>query len=178
MKKIAISSLLILTVTLTLLSGCGGGGGGGGVTQTQHISAVLTLSTGVTGTIPATTTINSYSVTITLPTGVTVKSSVNPPETDANVVTASGKAASASISGVYTAATGTFPGIVKIYVASATGFEAGEFCKVTCDIAAGSSTTASDFSQPTLDDATGIDASVSTVTLNGELSLTSTAVIN
>jgi hypothetical protein len=179
MKKIAISSLLILTLTLTILSACGGGGGGG-VTLTQPTSAVLTLSTAVTGTIPATTTINSYNVTITLPAGVTVKSTVNPPETDAGVVTASGKASGALVSGVYTAATSTLPGTVKVYVASASGFDAGEFCKVNGDIAAGYYPTASSFAQPTLDDATGFDSNSSSTVLHMQtlMSLTETAVIN
>lgn len=178
MKTTSIWNLLIGALVLTMFTACGGGGGGGDVILTQPTHAVLTLSTTAAGTIPPTTTINSYNVTISLPACVTVKSTVNPPETDANVVTASGKAAGASISGVYTAATGTFPGTLKIYVASASGFNAGEFCTVTCDIAAGHYPTASNFVQPTLDDATGIDASVSTVTLTGQLSLTSTAVIN
>jgi hypothetical protein len=177
MRKISLSSLMISALILSVISACGGGGGGGGGGIPQPTTAALTLSTAVTGTIPAGTTVNSYDVTVTLPAGVTVKSA-NPPETDAGVVTASGNALGATITGVYTAATGTFPGTVKIFVASASGFDAGEFCKVNGDIAAGYHPTASDFTQPTLDDATGIDASVSTVILTGELSLTSTVVIN
>jgi hypothetical protein len=180
MKKITIASLLILVLSLSLLSACGGGGGG--ATLTQPTKAVVTLSTSVTGTIPPATTINSYNVTITLPAGVSVKSTVNPPETDANVVTASGKAAGASIIGVYTEATGTFPATVKLSVVkvdpiTGAGFDPGEFCTVTCDIAAGHYPVASNFVQPTLDDATGIDITTSTVILTGQLSLTGTAVV-
>lgn len=177
MKKTSLSSVLILTLTLTLLAACGGSGGGSATIQ-QPVSAVLTLSTAATTTIPAGTTVNSYSVTITLPAGVTVKSTVNPSETDAGVVTATGMAAGASIFGVYTAATGALPGTVKVYVASATGFDAGEFCTVNADITAGHYPTGSDFVQPTLDDATGFDATVSTVILTGDLSLTASTVIN
>jgi hypothetical protein len=178
MKTKSILNLLLGTLMFTLVSACGGGGGGSNITVTQPSTAVITLSTNVIGSIPATTTINSYNVTIILPEGVTVKSTVNPPETDANVVIATGNAAGASISAVYTAASGTLPGTLKIYVASAAGFDAGEFCKVSCDISSGHYPTASDFVPPTLDDATGIDASVSTVTLTNDLSLTSTAVID
>jgi hypothetical protein len=175
MKRITLLSLLIIGLGLSLLSACGGGGSSS--TPLQPTSAVLTLSTAVTGTVPAGTTINSYNVTITLPAGVTVKTMLNSSATGTGVVTASGMASGAVIDGVYTAATGTFPGTVKVYVASATGFAAGEFCKVNGDIAAGHYPKASDFVQPTLDDATGIDASVSTVILTGELSLSATAVI-
>jgi hypothetical protein len=184
MKKLSLSSVMICALSLTVLAACGGGGGGGGgVTITQPTTAVLTLSTAVTGTIPATTTINGYDVTISLPAGVTVKAtpdSINPGKlvTDPGVVT--DNPAGSYIESVYSAATGTFPGLVKVHVVSATGFAAGTFCKVNGDIAAGHYPTASSFAQPTLDDATGYDTiSSSTVTtLAGQLSLTSTVVIN
>ncbi len=186
MKKTALSSLMVFALTLTLLAACGSGGsGGGGVTVSQPTTAVLTLSTA--GTIPATTTINAYDVTVTLPAGVTVKSSVNAPLTDDGVVTATtGTASNITILGVYTAATGTFPGKVKISIINfdpitGAGFDPGPFCKVNGNIAAGHYPTASSFVQPTLDDATGTDLSnpslPSTVVLTGELSLSATAVV-
>lgn len=176
MKKISLSTLLILALGLTMLSACGGDSSSAPM-PSQPTKAVLTLSTAVTGSIPDGTTINSYNVTITLPAGVTVKSTANPPETDAGVVTAAGMASGALISGVYTAATDTSPGTVKVYVASANGIAPGVFCKVKCNLAAGSHPKASDFSPLTLDDATGMDASLSTVILTGELSLTATAAV-
>jgi len=153
------------------------------VAQLQPTTAVVTLSTAVTGAIPPTTTINGYDVTITLPAGVTVKASpdsVNPAilVTDPNVVTAVGSASGSTIDAVYTAAAGGLPATVKVHVISASGFSAGDFCTITCDIATGSNPLASDFAQPTLEDATGLDASVSTVNLTGVLSLTETAVIH
>jgi hypothetical protein len=81
------------------------------------------------------------------------------------------------ISGVYTAATGTFPATVKVYVVSASGMTAGDFCIVNADIAAGHYPTASNFAAPTLDDATGMDSVPSTVILTGQLSLSATAVV-
>ncbi len=179
MRKITLLSLLILALALTTLAACGGGGGGG-TTVPQPTTAVLTLSTVVTGTIPAGTTINSYDVTIPLPAGVTVKTMLNSSATGTGVVTLSGSAltSGALVEGVYTAATGTFPGTVKVSVAGGAGFAAGEFCKVNCDIAAGSYPSASSFAKPTLDDATGIDASISTVILTGQLSLSQSTVVN
>ena len=182
MEKITLRNMLILAFVLSLIAACGGGGGVSN-TPSPPTTAVLTLSTAVTGTIPAGTTINSYKVTITLPAGVTVKTMPGLSETAAGVVTASGQASGADLAfGVYTAATGTFPGTVKVFIAqvdpSGAGFDPGEFCKVTGDIAPGVFLNESDFVPPTLDDATGIDASESTVILTGELSLTGTAVIH
>src|SRR5512144_3040812 len=90
MKKIL--NLLILALALTTFSACGGGGGGGSNPTPQPTTAVLTLSTAVIGTIPAPTVITGYDVTITLPAGVTVKSST-PPQTDNGVVVGSGNGA-------------------------------------------------------------------------------------
>jgi hypothetical protein len=179
MKKTSLSTLLILALGLAMLSACGGDSSSAPL-PSQPTMAVLTLST--TGSIPDGTSVNSYEVTITLPDGVTVKASpdnVNPAKlvTNPGVVTAAGTASGALISGDYTPATDTSPGTVKVYVASANGFDPGVFCKVKCNLAAGHSPKASDFTPLTLDDATGIDASLSTVILTGQLSLTATAVL-
>jgi hypothetical protein len=173
MKKISLSSLLIFALALTTFSACGGGGGGGSSTPPpfQPTTAVLTLSTAVTGTIPANTTINGYDVTINLPAGVTVRST-----------TATGAAAGAAITSAGTT------GKVRIVIANASGFSAGEFSTMNCDIAPGSYPTASDFHQLTFNvppnppdggGASGWDNNTSsTVDLTNDLSLTATAVIN
>jgi hypothetical protein len=181
MKKISLRNIVILSFVLSLFAACGGGGGVSN-TPSQPTTAVLTLSTAATSTIPASTTINSYNVTITLPAGVTVKTMPGSSETATGVVAASGQASSALIFGTYSAATGTFPGTVKVYIVkvdpiTGAGFNPGEFCKVTGNIAPGVTISTSDFVPPTLDDASGIDATKSTVLLTGELSLTGTAII-
>ncbi len=181
MKKISLRNIVILAFVLSLIEACGGGGGVS-YNPSQPTTAVLTLSTAATGTIPTGTTINSYNVTITLPAGVTVKTMPGSSETATGVVVASGQASGATTTGVYTSATGTFPGTVKVYIVkvdpiTGAGFDPGEFCKVTGNIAPGATISKSDFVQPTLDDASGIDASDSTVILTGQLSVTGTAVI-
>jgi hypothetical protein len=182
MKMKSLLTFFMLAGTLIILPHCGGGGGGGGNNGSTPTTAVLTLSTTVTGAIPATTTINGYDVTVRLPAGVTVEASpdsVNPAVlvTDPNVVTATGNATGAQISAVYTAAVGGTPAMVKVHIVSANGFSAGEFCTIACDISTGTNPSASDFAQPTLDEATGIDSSDSTVNLTSELSLAAAAVI-
>lgn len=179
MKKASLSILLIVTLGLLTLSACGGGGGGGSAPQ-GPTSAILTLSTATTITFPAATTINSYDVTISLPSGVTVQTMPSSSITGTDVLITSGTAsgAGAIIYGTYTAATGTFPGKVKVFVDSAAGFAAGEFCKVHANIASGSPT-ASSFTPLTLVEATGIDTNTSDTVLGleGSLILSATAVI-
>lgn len=141
MKRISIAVLLTIISTMTILSACGGGGGGGGG-QAQPTVAVLKLATSGTGA-----TIYGLDVTVNLPSGVTVKSTTNQPETDDGVVVASGVAASGTIAtAVYTPATDALPGKVRILIANASGFTTGEFCTVNGDIAAGHSPKAADFS--------------------------------
>ena len=179
MKRISLASL-ILALGLTVLSACGGSSAPQPPLY-QPTTAVLTLSTTVTGTIPAGTTINSYDITLTLPAGVRLKSTSNPPETDAGVVTVIGPPATAGsvLSAIYTEATGTTGGSVKVQIASGSGFTAGDLCKIECNIDQGAHPRTSDFVMPTLNDATGFDTNTSSTVpgLKGELSLTATAVI-
>jgi len=168
----------MLAVALVVLAHCGGGGDGDGITIVQPTTAVLTLATAVTGALPANTIINGYDVTISLPAGVTVKSTTVPPQTDDGVVTASGAATGSSIVAVYSAATSTLPAKVRILIVKDSGFSAGEFGKVNCDIAAGHYPIAADFQQPTFAVGGWNTATSSTVDLTGQLSMTASAVIN
>jgi hypothetical protein len=175
MKKLSFANTCLLTLVILFLSACGGGGGGGAAAP-QSRTAVVTLGTATTQAILAGTTINGYDLTIELPTGVTVRSSVTP-TTDPGVVVTSGTATWSTIASVYTAAIGTTtPGKVRIMIANENGIAAGEFSKVTCIVAAGLSLSSSEtFTHSFI--ATGIDASNSTVDLSSYLALTATVAI-
>jgi len=180
MKKTTLIGLMFCMLVLSMLSACGGGSSNS--SPHQPTSATLTLSTTLTGTFPTpTTTINGYEVTITLPTGVTVKtmSTATTAQTGTGVVVTSGKASNAIAYGMYTAASGTAPGMIKVYLADTMGFDAGEFCIVKGDIASGYYPTASSFIMPNLDVATGCDDAICTnsLDLKKELSLSAAITI-
>lgn len=173
MRKLFL--FLFTLYSAVAIAACGGGGGGNTTdgTTTQKTKAIVTLSTSVTGSIPAGTSILGYDVTITLPAGVTVKSTTNPPATDEGVVTATGEAAGALPIATYTPASGSAAGSVNVLLASGTAVNAGEFSAITCDIASGSSPAASDF-VITKFSATGLDSGDSTVDLTSQLTATAT----
>jgi hypothetical protein len=141
MKKIALFSLSISLFVLFSLIGCGGGSSS--TTQSSRVpskKAVVTIST--VGS-PSVTPLVGVQATLHLPVGVTVKATTNAPQTDTNVIVASGSAVPADlVLGVYSAGSRT----VNAYVVKAAGFSAGEFAVVNCDIATGSTPSASSFS--------------------------------
>ena len=145
MKRIMTIGLLMVLFGIISLSGCGTGGGGESTPAPQPTTVVLKMST--QGTLPSGTQIGGIDVTIALPTGVTVKSVTSPPETDSGVVVASGLAvANSTVLSTYTAATSASSGKVRVLLANSNGFGTGEFMTIHCDIASGSTPTASDFS--------------------------------
>ncbi len=141
MKKYHVIKILCLLSALTVLSHCGGGsGGGGGGTTTsgdssQSVTAVVRLgiASQPTGTVCAVQAI------VHLPSGVTVKATQNPPQTDTGVVTSSG---ADLVMGIYSSASGT----VSVYVAKASGITVSEFAQLNGDVASGNSPNAADFS--------------------------------
>ncbi len=180
MTKTSLWSMFILSLAVLSISACGGGSSAT-PTSAPPTTAVLTLSTSVSTTIPSGTTINSYDVSITLPIGVTVSTvsgTGSPLETAAGVVTAAGNATGSSIIGTYTAPTGTTSGgTVKVYLANVnTSFAPGVFCTVTGHLAAGVQPSAANFAM-NLDDATGLDSTMTSVDLTGDLHLTGTVAL-
>jgi hypothetical protein len=119
------------------LCGCSGGKG------QPSPTAVLTLST--QGSIAA-QSIRGLQLTITLPSGVTIGADSGGMPND-GVLAASGVAAggSATVAGHYTAATASSPGTVTLVLVKTTGFDIGEFARVTCNLASGTALQAADF---------------------------------
>ena len=176
MKTTSLLRLLILAVAL-MTPACGTNKSSGDAPpEAQPTTAVVTLASVVHETLPANTVITGYDVTVSLPAGVTVKSTT-PPQTDPGVVTASGQATGSSLAAVYTRATGTVPGKVRILIVSGNGMNPGEFSKVTCNVAPGLSLTQATFAQPMIS-ISGYDIGTnSTVDLTGYLSVTESVVI-
>jgi len=139
MKKITLAGLMMV---LAILSACGGGGGSS--PPAPPTKAVVTLSSSGTGTIGA------IQATVNLPEGVTLKSSpssINPSVvvTDAGVFSVSGMAMGADFV-LATYETMTTGSRVLIHVAKLSGFRAGAFAVLNCDITPGTSPAAADFS--------------------------------
>ncbi len=179
MKRALLQFILPFAV-FTALASCSSSSRStnGGTNTAPPTSAVIVFATSVSGTLPANTVITGYDLTFTLPSGVTVKSSV-PPTTDDGVVQATGAASGSMITAVYSPATGAGNGTVRIMLADAEGFNAGEFSTVVCDIADGHQPDPSDFYHGQMSLAvSGYDtATDTTVNLTAELSLSASVTI-
>jgi hypothetical protein len=148
MRILKSLSVTVFTMAVMAMFGCGGGGGGGGTPQPTTATLKL-LSQGTAGT-----KIRGIEVTVVLPPGVTVKAT-SLPATDTGVVVLSGATATAAFTAanagllnptvIYTPATATAPGTVKILIPSAADFDLGEYVTVNTNIAAGSFPAATDF---------------------------------
>lgn len=147
MKNIMLN--LAMTLTLLTLTACGGGGGnttGSNPPPTSKTTASLTITQ--TGSLPASATISGADFTITLPANVT-------PAMTNGVVAPSAVALSGTFSGstlspqvVYTAATTSAPGSLKVILASsdAAGLSlVGEVATITLQLANGAAPTANSF---------------------------------
>ena len=141
MKKNLYLICIMLCFT-ALFAACGGGGGSSASnTPTQATKAIVKLISTGTGT-----TICGIDVTVNLASGVTVRST-NPPQVDSGVITPSGVAGSGTIAtAVYSAATNTQPGKLRVLLANANGLTTGEFCTVNADIASGATPASGEFS--------------------------------
>ena len=172
--KITRKAIGMLILACTMLPACGGSSSSSPAPEVQPTKATLTLSSTVTGSIAPGTIIAGYDVTIKLPAGITVKSSVAPPLTDDGVVTHVTATAppSSLVYGIYTAATASAPGTVRVIAAKADGFSVGNFTILNGDITPGFRPRSADFSQPTFTVSDGTGAY-----LTGQMNVTATAVI-
>ena len=143
MKNNMASLLCLLATLIVSIASCGGGGGGGGGgVAGSNTSAQPTKATVKIATTGTSQTLGAVQATLHMPTGVSVKATVNPPQTDGGIVLASGAASGADlVMGIYSSLSGT----VTVYITKATGFSTGEFSTINCDIASGTLPRSSDF---------------------------------
>jgi hypothetical protein len=137
--------LLYFATLMTLLTfvACGGGGGGGSsntpaATTPTTQTTTATFKVSLTGTLPANTAIAGAAITLTLPANVIP--AITNGAVAAGVVTPSGTFAGGTQSAVYTAATASTPGKLKIDLAntSATGItQVGEVATVILQLTNG-----------------------------------------
>lgn len=174
MKKFHI--YFAMTLTLLTIAACGGGGGGTSSQDSPTAKTTATLKISQTGSLTASTTISGADFTITLPADVTP--AMTNGAVTSSTVTLSGTFAGSTLAPqvVYTAATGSAPGTLKVILASsdAAGLSlAGEMATITLQLANGAAPTAGNFvvSGDTVFDATlyapivGMNVVVANVTL-------------
>lgn len=102
----------------------------------NFVGSVASVKLSTQGPVAA-GSIKGVEVTVTLPTGVTLKADANGVP-NAGVVVVSGVAPSgSSMAAKYTPAAGSTPGNVKVSIANSTGFGVGECVTITGDIASG-----------------------------------------
>lgn len=148
MRKLLLPTVMLIASTVV---SCGGGGGGETAAEKQPVKAVVKLET--SGTLATGSFIGGIDVTLNLPATASVNASadsanVNVFVTDPDVVAASGVStgANATVMGTYTAS----PKAVSVKILNPAGFGTGEFVTVNCNLAAGATVAASDFSTGTL----------------------------
>jgi hypothetical protein len=147
-QKKKLPAIFLYLFLLLSLSSCSGGGGGGGTAVGNNNTQTSSLTMSTAGALAPGTQIGGIRVMLTLPPGVTVKSTTNPPQTDAGVVVVSGIATgpNENLIAVYTAATNTKLGRISAQIVNANGFSAGQFATVSCTIASGYALKTSNFS--------------------------------
>ena len=141
-----------MALTLMILTACGGGGGGGtapaGQNPTPIAKTTATLKINQTGSLPPSTAISGADFTLTLPANVTPAMTNGAVAT--GVVALSGTFAGSTLSPqvVYTAATASAPGTLKVILASseAAGLsQVGEVATITLQLANDAAPTAASF---------------------------------
>ena len=117
-------------------------GNAGGTIKKVRIGTAEKLGTGAI--------ICGITVALELPPGVTLKADLSVPtkvekQLLSGVVKASGGSAGSYVKESYLPPSGGLPGLLTLSLASATGFAAGEFTTISCDVPAGVSVKAGDF---------------------------------
>jgi len=147
---------LLFLVTLCFLlqlAGCGGGGGGGGggTPASSASPAVITVTLSTIGTLPSGKLIGDIEITLNLPHGVTVKaspslinSSILVPNDGVIVLQVAAATATTQILTATYVQGATNKVVIKLI--NANGLGIGEFAKINCDVASGSTPSIADIS--------------------------------
>lgn len=145
---------LFFMLALSLLAACGGGGGGEKSAPAPTTVQVKLSSSAKSGQNPQ---IKAISLTLALPSGVTLKTVSGTKQTAAGVVRYSGASGASAFSnvtsqliprplyGVYSTATAPGKNTVTLNFIGSTAFGAGEFATITCDVAGGVQVTENSF---------------------------------
>jgi len=153
---------LLFLLTLCLLpqlAGCGGGGGGGSTTASP---SVITVTLSTIGTLSSGKLIGDIDVTLNLPTGVTVKASpslINSSILVPNdgVIVLQGGAVTATTQILSATYVQGATNKVVLRLINANGLGIGEFARINCDVAGGSTPSTSDISiTPNVASTTGV----------------------
>jgi hypothetical protein len=179
--------LIGMVVMLMALYGCGGGGGSSSSGETQVADsdvfpagkATLTFTAMSSAQLPA--PISQIDLSITLPSGMSVDTTNANGDMDTTSSTAPVKSGSAlqwaGITGNYTASTGK---VLLGMFTTGTTFRSGEFLRLTCNVASGSTTTLGGLktlNPSMLVKASGVDTTNNTtVDLTGKVTVTLGAV--
>ena len=140
-----ISRSLVMALTLLIVAACGGGGGSGGGGGNPTAAA---LKINLTGSLPASTAISGAGFIITLPANVTAATTGG--TVASSVVSLSGTFAGSTVPPqvLYTAATSTTLGTIKVILASSAAAgvtQVGEVATVALLLANGAAPTAASF---------------------------------
>jgi hypothetical protein len=142
--KLGIAFLVCAGALVGCGSGSSGSSGGSRTPGASGGQVVLKLST--QGSV-ASNAINGVQATINLPAGVIIGADATTGKINASALLASGVATGTSVvaGGHFTAATSSAAGSAKVIVVKTSGFDAGEFATLTCDLASGVSPSSADF---------------------------------
>jgi len=150
--KISIVVRLVSVAAVFVLAACGGGGGGGGNPAPAPTTVQLKLSSSAkAGETPQ---IKGLSITLALPSGVTLKSVSGTKQTAPGIIRYSGGPAFSNLTsqliprplyGLYSSATAPGKNTVTLSFFGQAAFGAGEFATITCDVAPGVSVTDNSF---------------------------------
>lgn len=149
--KTTMQRCLFFVLAMSVLAACGGGGGGEKSAPAPSTVQLTLSSSAKAGQSPQ---IKALSLTLALPSGVTLKTVSGSKQTAPGIIRYSGGPAFSNLTsqliprplyGVYSTATAPGKNTVTLSFIGLAAFGAGEFATITCDVAPGVSVTDNSF---------------------------------